>query len=79
MLLMLDIWARGIIFFVFLYSQTQDVDISKLAMKFSLGVEEVATTLVSTASMVNLQKNVAAVTEELNDVEKQAMDYIIEK
>ena len=48
-------------------------------MKFSLGVEEVATTLVSTASMVNLQKNVAAVTEELNDVEKQAMDYIIEK
>jgi aryl-alcohol dehydrogenase-like predicted oxidoreductase len=48
-------------------------------MKFSLGVEEVATTLVSTASLSNLRKNIEAVTEELTDVEKQAMDYIIEK
>jgi aryl-alcohol dehydrogenase-like predicted oxidoreductase len=48
-------------------------------MKFSLDVEEVATTLVSTASLGNLRKNIAAVTEELNDVERQAMDYILEK
>ena len=59
--------------------QMQDVDISKLAMKFSLDVEDVATTLVSTASIGNLRKNIATVTEELNDVEKHAMDYIIEK
>ncbi|CAB3999802.1 L-galactose dehydrogenase-like [Paramuricea clavata] len=60
------------------YCQSQDIDISKLAMKFSLGVEEVATTLVSTASLSNLRKNIEAVTEGLTDVEKQAMDYIIE-
>ena len=60
------------------YCQSVDVDISKLAMNFSLGVEEVATTLVSTASLANLQKNIAAVMEELNDVEKQAMDHILE-
>ena len=48
-------------------------------MNFSLGVEEVATTLVSTASLANLQKNIAAVTEELSDVEKQAMEHVLEK
>ena len=63
----------------FLYYQSKDVDISKLAMKFSLGVEDVATTLVSTASIDNLRNNIATVTMELNDVEKDAMDYIIEK
>ena len=48
-------------------------------MHFSLGIEDVATTLVSTASIDNLRRNVAAVTEELNDEEKEAMSYVIEK
>lgn len=60
------------------YCQSQDVDISKLAMHFSLGIEDVATTLVSTASMENLKKNVAAVSEELTDAEKNTMNYVIE-
>ena len=55
------------------------MDISKLAMHFSLGIEDVATTLVSTASMENLKKNVAAVSEELTDAEKNTMNYVIEK
>lgn len=59
--------------------QSQDVDISKLAMKFSWGIEEVATTLVSTASIANLRKNIATVTEELDNTEKQVMDFVIEK
>ena len=59
--------------------QQQDIDISKLAMKFSLGFDEVSTTLVSTASMENLRKNIATVTEELNSNEKETTEYVIEK
>lgn len=60
------------------YCQSQNVDITKLAMHFSLGIEEIATTLFSTASMENLKKNLAVVSEELTDVEKTTMDYVIE-
>lgn len=69
-------------FFLNLYfqiGQSRDIDISKLAMKFSLDVEDVATTLVSTASMANLRKNIDVVSEELSDFEKETMDYIVEK
>ena len=55
------------------------MDIAKLAMHFSLGIEEVATTLFSTASMENLKKNIATVSEELTDIEKKTMDHVIEK
>lgn len=60
------------------YCESQNVDIAKLALHFSLGIEEVATTLFSTASMGNLKKNIATVSEELTDIEKKTMDHVIE-
>ncbi|XP_028397092.1 L-galactose dehydrogenase-like [Dendronephthya gigantea] len=60
------------------YCQRQGIDISKLAMKFSLGFDEVATTLVSTANIENLRRNIATVTEELSKGEKEAMEFVIE-
>jgi len=57
----------------------QGVDISKLALHFTLGIEEVPTTLVSTASFENLQKNLNAVDQTLTDTEGKCLQYIIDK
>ena len=42
-------------------------------------MEDIPTTLVSTASFQNLQKNIDAVSEKLTDVERSCMQYILEK
>jgi len=55
------------------------VDISKLALHFTLEIEDIPTTLVSTASIENLQKNIDAVSQKLTDIERNCMDYILEK
>lgn len=60
------------------YCQDHGVDISKLALHFTLGIEDIPTTLVSTASIENLQKNIDAVSQKLTDVERNCMDYILE-
>lgn len=60
------------------YCQEQGVDISKLALHFTLEMEDIPTTLVSTASFQNLQKNIDAVSEKLTDVERSCMQYILE-
>lgn len=57
----------------------QGVDISKLALHFTLGIEEVPTTLVSTASIENLQKNLDVVDQKLTDAEGKCLQYIIDK
>lgn len=58
------------------YCQEQGVDISKLALHFTLGFEEIPTTLVSTASIQNLQKNIDAVSQKLSDAERRCLLYI---
>lgn len=58
------------------YCQEQGVDISKLALHFTLGFEEIPTTLVSTASIQNLQKNIDAVSQELSEAESRCLQYI---
>ena len=57
----------------------QGVDISKLALHFTLEMEDIPTTLVSTASIQNLQKNIDAVSEKLTDAERDCMQYIVDK
>lgn len=57
----------------------QGVDISKLALHFTLGIEEVPTTLVSTASIENLQNNLDVVDQKLTDAEGKCLQNIIDK
>ncbi|XP_077978962.1 uncharacterized protein LOC144434386 [Glandiceps talaboti] len=61
------------------YCQTKGVDISKLAMHFTLNQEGVPTTLVSTASMKNLQVNLKSVHEVLSTIEKETLAYVMDK
>ncbi|XP_033103153.1 L-galactose dehydrogenase-like isoform X2 [Anneissia japonica] len=60
------------------YCQSKGVDISKLALYFSLQFQQVATTLCSTASLDILQKNLSSIREPLNPLEFQIMVEIIE-
>ncbi|KAJ7381280.1 hypothetical protein OS493_001398 [Desmophyllum pertusum] len=60
------------------YCQVQGVDISKLALHFTLEIEDIPTTLVSTASIQNLQKNIDAVGQKLTDAESNCLQYIID-
>lgn len=59
--------------------KVQGVDISKLALHFTLEIEDIPTTLVSTASIQNLQKNIDAVGQKLTDAESNCLQYIIDK
>ena len=43
------------------YCQSQGIDISRLALLFSIGLRDCSTCLVSTASKANLQKNLDVV------------------
>ncbi|XP_064613960.1 uncharacterized protein LOC135477698 isoform X1 [Liolophura sinensis] len=61
------------------YCQSKDVDISKLAMKFILDQEDIPTTLVSTASLANLDKNLASVFTELTELEKSTLEEVMDK
>jgi len=62
------------------YCDTQNVDISKLAMHFSLHTnKKIPTCLVSTASMVNLEKNLKSVHERLTKKEKEVSAYCMQK
>lgn len=59
------------------YCAAQDVDISTLAMAFTLGNPEIPTTLVSTASLARIKKNIAACTYKLTEKEKEVSDHVI--
>ncbi|RUS76704.1 hypothetical protein EGW08_015531 [Elysia chlorotica] len=61
------------------YCQERDVDISRLGLRFSLEEEEIPTTLVSTASRVNLLKNLQSVYTPLDDKEKQVLKEVMTK
>lgn len=48
-------------------------------MHFTLEVQDVPTSLVSTASLQNLERNMNSVHEKLTLKEKEVMEYVIEK
>lgn len=58
------------------YCQDKGVDISRLALHFTLDNKDIPTTLVSTASMENLRKNIAAINNELSSNEQEVLSYI---
>lgn len=61
------------------YCQEQGVDISRLGLRFTLEEEDIPTTLVSTASRVNLLKNLESVYTPLNDKEKLVLKEVMSK
>ncbi|KAH9523057.1 hypothetical protein Btru_065635, partial [Bulinus truncatus] len=61
------------------FCQEKNVDISRLALKFSLNQEEIPTTLVSTASLENLMKNLNAVYTPLTELETLVFEEALEK
>ncbi|XP_078589374.1 uncharacterized protein LOC144869760 [Branchiostoma floridae x Branchiostoma japonicum] len=61
------------------YCKSKGADISRLAMHFTLNQPGVPTTLVSTASQANLDRNLRAVYEELTSEEKETLEYICER
>merc|ERR1719242_2726854 len=61
------------------YCQEKEVDISRLGLRFALDQEEIPTTLVSTASMANLKKNLNGVYEPLTAHESKVLEEVMEK
>lgn len=62
-----------------IYCQEHDVDISRLGLKFTLDQEDIPTTLISTASLENLKKNLDSVYTPLSDHEKIILQDVLEK
>jgi L-galactose dehydrogenase len=60
------------------YCQDHGVNISTLAMAFTLGNPDIPTTLVSTASLARITKNIAACTYQLTDKEKEVSAHVME-
>ena len=56
--------------------QQGDVDIARLALRFTLSEPRIATTLVSTASVAELNQNVQAMHTPLNPKEEKVLRYI---
>ncbi|BFY99010.1 hypothetical protein BsWGS_02050 [Bradybaena similaris] len=61
------------------YCSERDVDISRLALKFTLDQSDIPTTLVSTASLDNLLANIESVYTPLTDKEKHVLGEVMEK
>jgi len=61
------------------YCSEKDIDLSKLAVKFTTENENIPTTLVSTASERNLKTNINVVESELTVEERDAMEHILDR
>lgn len=63
------------------YCTAKGVDLSKLALHFSLSQPGIPTTLVSTASVTRIQGNIEAVHElgNLSELEQATMEEVLEK
>jgi len=61
------------------YCQSKGVDISRLGLRFTLDQEDYPTTLVSTASLENLKKNLDVLREPLTDHEKTVLSEVMDK
>jgi len=60
------------------YAAERGVDISRLALKFSLSNEDIPTTLISTASIKRLADNIQTVQRELTGKEQEVSDHLME-
>lgn len=60
------------------YCNSQGVDISTLAMAFTLANPEIPTTLVSTASLKRMKANIESCTYKLSPKEQEVSDYVME-
>ncbi|KAL8622648.1 hypothetical protein ACOMHN_009282 [Nucella lapillus] len=61
------------------YCRSKDVDFSRLAMEFTLSQADIPTTLVSTASLKNLQKNIDCLYTPLTKEEKAVQQEVMEQ
>ncbi|XP_012935641.1 L-galactose dehydrogenase [Aplysia californica] len=61
------------------YCKEQGVDISRLGLRFTLDQEDIPTTLVSTASLENLKKNLQCVYDPLTEQEQQVLQDVMSK
>lgn len=61
------------------YCAARNVDMSRLALHFSLELADCATCLVSTASMANAQKNLDVIANPLSEEEKKVLEDVIGK
>lgn len=59
------------------YCTEQGVDISTLANAFTLSNEDIPTTLVSTASISRMKKNIETINYTLSDKEKEVHEYVM--
>ncbi|KAL4222889.1 hypothetical protein ACF0H5_018929 [Mactra antiquata] len=61
------------------YCQERGVDISRLALHFTVNQPDVPTTLVSTSSVVNMQKNLDSMSTPLSEVEHTVLQDVMDK
>jgi len=61
------------------YCEEQGVDISRLGLRFTLDHEDYPTTLVSTASLENLKKNLQCVYNPLTEQEKTVLQEVMDR
>ncbi|XP_045167400.1 uncharacterized protein LOC123530713 [Mercenaria mercenaria] len=61
------------------YCQERDVDISRLALKFTVSQPGIATTLVSTASLANMRKNLDSMATPLTPKEQTVLEEVMDK
>jgi aryl-alcohol dehydrogenase-like predicted oxidoreductase len=61
------------------FSHSSGQDITDLAVLWTLALTEVPTTLISTASMVNMEKNLALARQKMMPEQKMAAEKLIEK
>ena len=58
------------------YCQKEGVDISKLALHFTLRNEAIATTLISSTSVARMAENLRAVNDVLSEKEERALAHL---
>ena len=61
------------------YCKERDVEIAKIATHFSLQIPGVHTTLIGTASLKNLERNIKVLKEDVTTKEQQVSDEIVAK
>jgi len=59
------------------YCKAQGVDISKLALHFTLREESISTTLISSTSCSRMQSNIDAVRQTLSETEEAALAHLV--
>ena len=61
------------------FSQSSGHDITDLAVLWTLALAEIPTTLISTASSINMEKNLALARQVMGEEQKKETEKLIEK